>query len=156
MEGAARGYSVECRPCSHVQGQEQVGCRKTKSDYLRDSPSPNILAAAICRPRELPGNPLGGAALARGFIAFVFALPPPEDRADFGGTAVEKLEPVDSGVAGEESSEEEGDCIGATELSLSPDGIAGADVYVAVTSVSSCDVFCFLVFLGGPSRGEAG
>ena len=122
--------------------------------YLRESPSPNILAAAICRPRELPGNPRGGA-LPRGFIGFVLAFPPPEDKVGFAGTTVEKLEPVDIGVAGEEPWEGEGDCTGAVELSLSPDGTAGADVCGTVESVYSWDVFCFLVFFDGTSSGAA-
>jgi hypothetical protein len=120
--------------------------------YLRDSPSPNILAAAICLPRELPGNPRGGA-LVSGFIGFVLAFPLPEDKADFVGTAVEKLEPVDIGVAGEEPREGEGDCIGAVELSFSPDGTAGTDEIAG--SVYSWDIFCFLVFLDGTSSGVA-
>jgi len=117
--------------------------------YLRVSPSPNILAAAICRPRELPGNPLGGA-LPRGFT---FAFPPPESRADF---TVEKLELVDIGVVGDETREGEGGGTGATELSLSPDGTAGADVYATVGSVYSWFIFCFFVFLGGASSGDTG
>lgn len=121
--------------------------------YLRESPSPNILAAAICRPRELPGNPRGGA-LPRGFIGFVLAFPPPEGKAGFAGTVVEKLEPADIGVAGEETREGEGDWTGAVELSLSPDGTTGADRTAG--SVYSWDVFCFLVFFGGTSSGVAG
>ena len=92
----------------------------------------------------------------RGFIGFVLAFPPPEDKEDFAGTAVEKVEPADIGVAGEEPREGEGDCTGAVELSLSPDGTAGADVYEIVGSVYSWDVFCFLVFLDGTSSGVAG
>ena len=69
---------------------------------------------------------------------------------------MEMLEPVDIGVAGEDPWEDEGDCIGTTELSLSPDGTAGADVYAGVVSVCSWDVFCFLIFLGGKSSGEPG
>ena len=122
--------------------------------YLRESPSPNILAAAICRPRELPGNPRGGP-LPRGFIGFVLAFPPPADKLGFGGTTVEKLEPVEIGVAGEEPWEGEGDWTGAVELSLSPDGTAGADVCGTVGSVYSWDVFCFLVFFDGTSSGPA-
>jgi hypothetical protein len=91
----------------------------------------------------------------RDFIGFVRAFPPPESKVGFAGTTVEKLEPEDIGVAGEEP-EGEGDCTGAVELSLSPDGTAGADVYGTVGSVSSWDVFCFLVFLDGTSSGEAG
>jgi hypothetical protein len=68
---------------------------------------------------------------------------------------VEKLELVDIGVAGEGAKGDEGDCTGTTALSLSPDGIAGVDVYMTVGSVYSWDVFCFLVFLGGASSGEA-
>jgi len=89
----------------------------------------------------------------RGFIDFDLAFPLPEGKDSF---AVEKLEPEDTGVAGEETREGEGDCIGAVELSLSPDGTAGADVYGTVGSAYSWDVFCFLVFLDGPSSGEAG
>ena len=89
----------------------------------------------------------------RGFIGFVFALPPPEGKVGLAGTTVEKLEPVDIGVAGEESWEGEGDGTGAVELSLSPDGTAGADVCGTVRSVYSWDVFCFLVFLDSTSGG---
>ena len=70
------------------------------------------------------------------------------------GTAVEKLEPVDIGVAGEETREGEGDGTGAAELSLSPDGMAGADVYAIIGSMYSWDVFCFLIFFDGASSGE--
>jgi len=141
----------------NVKGYEYICGRRRRRIQVRvgrDSPSPNILAAAICRPRELPGGPLGGA-LMKGFIAFVFT-PPPGGKEGLAGTTGEVLEPLDIGVAGSELGEDEGDCTGATELSLSPDGIAGADVYVTLGSVYSWDVFCFLVFLGGGSRGEAG
>ena len=126
------------------------------SRHLRVSPSPNILAAAICRPLELPGNPLGGAvarALASGFIGFAFALALAEGMVGF---MVETLEPVDIGVVGEETREGEGDGPGATELSLSPDGTIGADGYATVESVYSWFNFCFLVFLGSASSGETG
>lgn len=134
--------------------QLQIGCKEKIGGlcYLLESPSPNILAAAICRPRELPGNPRGGA-LERGFIDFDLAFPPPEGKLGFVGTAVEKLEPVDIGVAGDEPWEGEGDGTGAVELSLSPDGTAGADVCGTVRSVYSWDVFCFLDFLDSTSSG---
>lgn len=142
------GPSVQ-RVTSQMQEESRISC------YLRDSPSPNILAAAICRPRELPGNPLAGPSdvLARGFIDFALTLPPPVGIVGF---MVERLELVDIGVAGEETREGDGDGPGAAELSLRPDGTAGTDVYVTVESVYSWLIFCFLVFLGGASSGETG